>query len=279
MDRVVHHQKTPAEILSNGVWLDRLQPGGRIDPDRRVLDDIPGGRVWNDFFLLGSADQPFQMLVPDIRMPPNQYWPLHWHDCWIAVVILDGSCVVGDWWMQPGDVFISAPGIEYGPLLVGPGGCQLFEIFARQHLAAGGYAPEYRDHPTLQGTQSLFKERLPVNRRNEGRQVLPSDGIEGLSKHRLTPGQYWPLGDADDPERGLFGLTALAPGERIAPHSHDDWHALFVTRGTMRIGDRTVGVDDVIITEPGGDVQAIEAGPDGVAFMEMARTAGGMARL
>ena len=79
---------------------------------------------------LGGQDDPFIMAVPDIRMPPNQLWPMHWHDCWTVVVPLEGGCLVGDWYMQPGDVFVAAPSVEYGPLLIGPKGCSLLEIFA-----------------------------------------------------------------------------------------------------------------------------------------------------
>ena len=88
-------------------------------------------------------------------MPPNQYWPLHWHDSWIAIVVLDGSCLVGDWWMQPGDVLVSGASVEYGPLVNGPKGCQLFEIFAREVGALGGYASEYHDHPTLHAAGTM----------------------------------------------------------------------------------------------------------------------------
>src|SRR5437016_1943193 len=98
MSRTAHHARHAAEALGDG----------------------PGGQTWMDYVMLGAASDPFQLLVPDIRMPPNQYWPLHWHDCWIAVVIMDGTCLIGDWWMRPGDVLVSAPGIEYGPLVSGP---------------------------------------------------------------------------------------------------------------------------------------------------------------
>ena len=98
-----------------------------------LLEDLPGGRVWTDSWMLGTNEDAFQMLVPDIRLPSNQIWPLHWHDCWIAVVILEGSCLIGDWFMQEGDFLISAAELEYGPLVIGPGGCQMFEVFA--HLS------------------------------------------------------------------------------------------------------------------------------------------------
>src|SRR6185369_6273351 len=144
--RVMNREKGPLPILSPGITLDRIQPGGRFGPNGEVRWETPGGQVWMDTFTLGNPDDDFQLTIPEIRMPANQYWPLHWHDCWIAVIVIEGTCMVGDWWMEPGDVMITAPGVEYGPLLNGPSGCQLFEIFAQDHLSPGGYSPEYHDH-------------------------------------------------------------------------------------------------------------------------------------
>src|SRR5260221_9970291 len=99
--------KYRSQELYPGVLYESFYPGGKEGPNREVLADVPGGQTWSDLLLLGSKDDPFQMLVPDIRMPPNQYWPLHWHDCWTVVLILEGQCCIGDWWMKPGDVFIT----------------------------------------------------------------------------------------------------------------------------------------------------------------------------
>lgn len=272
------HEKQAPEQLAPGLWLDRLQPGGRRGPADQVLTETPGGQVWTDMFLLGTQDDAFQMMVPDIRMPANQYWPLHWHDCWIAVVILDGSCLIGDWWMEKGDVLISEKGLEYGPLVIGPDGCQLFEVFARAHEQQGGYAPEYRDHPTLHGGQHVFKVREGINLRNEGKMCLPCDGVEGLIKGRLRDGQRWDLGDADDPERGIMGHTVLKAGEGIAAHSYAEWHALFVLAGSIQLDGRELPTRTVIIAEPDVPLGAITAGPDGAELFEVARTVKGMER-
>lgn len=278
VQRIAIGAKAPLEQLAAGVWLDRIQPGGRRGPNGEVGGAVIGGQVWNDFFSLGAEGDDFQLLVPDIRLPPNQYWPLHWHDCWVAVIILDGGCLIGDWWMEPGDVLITAAGLEYGPLVIGPDGCQMFEIFAKLHLHGGGYAPEYRDHPTLQGTRSVFKARSALNRRNEGRQTLPVDGVEGLTKGRLTPGAQWDLGDPQDASRGVVRSTRLAPGERIAAHLYDDWRGVFVLDGEIRLGARTLAGGDVLILEPGAAVGEIEAGARGADWLEVARTARGLER-
>lgn len=271
--------KKPGPLsIGQGLWLDRIQPGGKSGPHDEALSSFPGGRVWTDSWLLGDQASDLQMLIPDIRLPANQYWPLHWHDCWIAVVILDGSCLIGDWWMEKGDVLISASGLEYGPLVIGPSGCQMFEVFADLTTHAGGYSPEYRDHPTLQGSIHVFSERSPLNRRNEGRMCLPVDGVEGLTKGRLKPGSSWDLGKADDPRRGMIGYTAFDPGQTIMPHAYGDWHALFVMEGSAIFAGRTLEKDDVLIVEPNAAVAKITAGPQGVEFFEAARTSAGMAR-
>lgn len=272
---IVPSEKYHSEELSPGVWLRRLYPGGKDGPNGEVLRDMPGGQGWTETLLIGDETLPFQMMVPDIRLPANQLWPLHWHDCWTAVLIVEGTGLIGDWWMQPGDIFITEPSLEYGPLLIGPNGCRLFEIFAHAHLSRGGYAPEYRDHPTLQGTQAVFKERSALNKRNDGHQTLPCD-TEGIIKTRLAPGAQWDLGAPDDPERSVLKDTRLAPKQRLAPHRRDDWHALLVSAGTLQIDGRTLNKDDLLLIQPNSRVGAIEAGTDGAQLLEMSRSARGM---
>ncbi|MBU6266657.1 MAG: hypothetical protein KGN34_03890 [Sphingomonadales bacterium] len=270
--------KPPLQQLAPGITLDRLQPGGRDGPQGEVKSLWPGGRVWTDMFHLGTAADDFIMTVPDIRLPANQYWPLHWHDCWIAVVVLEGTCLIGDWWMEPGDVMITTPGLEYGPLVIGPDGCQMFEVFAQLHLSGGGYSPEYRDHPTLAGGQHVFADRSGANLRNQGRMSLPCDGVEGLTKTRLAPGMVWDLGEPDDPQRGVMGCTALAAGERWAAHHYDDWHALFVMRGSVTVGGQALAAGGVLTAQPGARVPELVADADGAELFEAARTSRGWYR-
>lgn len=275
---IVHDKGNGPRALAPGVTLDHVQPGGRIDPQRHVDNHIAGGQAWSDFFMVGCPDQPFQMLVPDIRLPPNQYWPLHWHDCWIAIVILDGSCLVGDWWMQPGDVLISEAGLEYGPLVSGPEGVQLFEIFARMHEQAGGYGEEYRDHPTLQGVDTQFMPRSERNRGNAGHSVLPVDDAPGLSKGHIGTDARWDLGGASDAERGIVASTILVPGESWATHFRDDWHGLFLLDGAIECAGEELAKNSVLITAPDSEVSRVTAGTEGARLLECARTASAMER-
>lgn len=83
---LVPSQRFFSEALARGVHLERLHPGGKNGPAHEVHNDIPGGQTWAEYVLVGESNDAFQMLVPDIRLPANQYWPLHWHDTWTIVV-------------------------------------------------------------------------------------------------------------------------------------------------------------------------------------------------
>lgn len=266
--------------VSPGVVLERFHPGGKNGPSDEVLSDYPGGQVWTEMFVLGDETDAFQLAVPDIRMPANQYWPLHWHDCWVGIVVLEGGCMVGDWWMKPGDVLITPASVEYGPLLIGPKGCRMFEVFARLHQQIGGYGPEYHDHPTLQGGLGSFNfnPRSPVNKRNEGRQTLPLDGVEGFTKGHLASGAQWDLGPGDDPDRGVMQVARLSPGERVPAHAYEDWHAVLVFDGAVQIAGRTFGRDEYLLIRPDSRVDEMRAGGEGALLLEVSRTARGMTR-
>jgi hypothetical protein len=222
------------------------------------------------------------MLIPDIRMAPNQVWPLHWHDCWTAVVVLDGSLLMGDWWMEQGDVLIAAPGVEYGLLLNGPKGCQLLEIFARDILSPGGYGEELRDHPTLvylKGVEdTVFVPRPPALVENGKRQIVPVDRTPGLAKGRLDGNGYFDLGDPDDPERGIVFDRILSTGAALPPATVSDWRATIVLDGSITVGDTTLNTNDMLLLEPDAKVPAITVGPDGAHLLEMARTAAALTR-
>jgi hypothetical protein len=226
--------------------------------------------------MLGAEGDSVIMTLPDIRLPPNQCLPMHWHDCWTILIIVEGKVIIGDWYAQDQDVFVAAPGVEYGPIVAGPMGCRLFELFGDLSLAPGGYGPEYRDHPTLQGGNFAFKERIAPNLGNTGHSILPVDGVPGLWKARLEPGRSWDLGDPGDPERGVMADCRLGAGESRAARKAGDWWAALVLAGSAEAAGRTLVRDDVLVAEPGGALPELVAGAGGVQLLEMARTSRGM---
>jgi hypothetical protein len=282
------------ESRAPGVTVARLEPGGADGPDAVVRSEVMGGLVWQDLFYLGSDEDDFRMCIPDIRMPANQLWPLHWHDDWMFITVLDGSVLVGDWEMRRGDVLVTEPFVEYGPLLNGPRGCQLLEIFSK-NKKGGGYAAEYHDHPTLVGPGRLkyrdgiykygkagvfdFGDRPAGSEHNAGNQTMTIEGTPGLHKGSLVDGGRWDLGAPDDPQRGVGLGTNLVPGEEIPAHRLRDWRWSLVTAGELTLGDRRLTVDDIVITEPGVDVPAAVAGAEGAQLLELCRTAAAEQRL
>ncbi|HZS13254.1 MAG TPA: hypothetical protein VFC09_01520 [Candidatus Dormibacteraeota bacterium] len=275
--------QTPAAArpVASGLTLERLAPGGKDGPDNVVRDsDQLCGGLWGQQWSLGRAEDPWRMQIPDIRMARNQFWPMHWHDCWIAVIVIDGSVLIGDWWMNPGDVLISPARVEYGPVLNGPKGCQLLEVFAQDVLSGGGYGPEFHDHPTLahlqtakSGKAANFLPRPAGSEHNLGNQTTPLAGVAGVRTGKLQGGQRWDLGEAADPGRGVMLDTRLPASVSIPAHHHRDWRALLLWNGSMRIGDVELTKDDLLIVEPGAEVPAAVTGAYGVHMTEFARTA------
>ena len=274
---------SPSDPVAPGVIRSRLEPGGKDGPDDFVRNsDQLGGGAWTQMWFLGRPEDEWRMLLPDIRMAPNQLWPMHWHDCWTAVVVLDGGVLMGDYRMGPGDVLIAAPGVEYGPQLNGPHGCELLEIFARDVLSPGGYGEEYRDHPTLVNVRGLgttnFFPRPPAKVENGGQQTVSVDGTPGLDKGRLDGDGYWDLGDPGDPARGILFDRKLPPDATLPASSVADWRATLVLDGSMTAGGVKFATHDVLLAEPGAEVPAATAGADGVHLLELARTATALVR-
>lgn len=270
---VVPQTRHFSEEIAKGVFHEKFYPGGLKGPNRECDNPVMGGQTWTDVVYLGAEDDDFQIMLPDIRMPPNQYWPLHWHDCWTVVLVIEGNCMIGDSVYEVGDIFLTVPSLEYGPLVIGPGGCRLWEIFAQAHLAAGGYSPEYQDHPTLQGSMKFFFERSKVNQRNNGRQTLPCDGVEGIWKLRLDPGIVVDMGEAEDPQRGIMRDVRLQPGQSIGPETAADWRMLIVMAGSVDYAGRALQRDEFLRIAPGATTSKLTAGAEGAQLLELARTA------
>lgn len=273
--RVIVPQKYLSEEILPGVVFEQFHPGGINGPNDEVLMETPGGQTFSEQVHLGTSDNDFELGISHIRMPANQVWPIHWHDCWTVVLCLEGTCMVGDWWMRRGDLLIVDPELEYGPLVSGPAGSRLFEIFTQAHLAPGGYAPEYHDHLTLQTlTHTVFKERLSQNQGNTGNQGLSCDNHPGLQKSHVSAGELWNLGDPGDPDRAVMKATRLAPNEQSGKHQYGDWHFVMVVEGSISVAGKTLGLDDYLVIRPDSPLE-FQAGPDGATLLEAARTSRG----
>jgi hypothetical protein len=264
------------EQIAPGVTFRRLYPGGMAGPNQETTIDIPGGQNWSESFSFGTEEDDFIMCVPEIRLPPNQFFPMHWHDCWTVVIVLEGKCLIGDWYMEVGDVFISAPSVEYGPLIPSPEGTRVLEIFGDISLSPGGYSPEYRDHPTMIGGNHVFKPREGINKRNDGHTMLRVDGTSGMWKARLEPGWSWDLGEADDPDRGIVRDGRLASSELRPARMAADATGFLVIDGSAEVLGRTMVRDDVLIVERGSEYPALKGGSEGVQLIEFSRTARGI---
>lgn len=277
------------ERLLPGVTLTHLVPGGAAGPDDVVrVSDVVGGRVWSDMWYLGSDADEFRMCIPEFRMPANHLVPAHWHDDWMFITILEGSVLIGDWLMEVGDVLVTTPKVEYGPLVVGPRGVQLLEVFA-QNDKDGGYAEEYHDHPTLSnknryvirpdiytyGPQADFKflPRPAGSESNAGSQVVKVEGTPGLLKGRLTDGESWNLGQDDDPLRGVALFSHFEENVKVLAHQVGDWRWTLVIKGSMTLGDCKLVEGDILIVEQDVSVPVLQVGSGGVDLLELCRTA------
>ena len=63
-------------------------------------------------------------------MPPGAVISRHAHKCERFEIILEGSLLVEDMVLGPGDVMLARPGEAYGPHTAGPDGCRTLEIFS-----------------------------------------------------------------------------------------------------------------------------------------------------
>ena len=227
------------EDIAQGIHRLRIQPGGAAGPDNCVIDsDDLGGGMWSDSWLVGSAEDPWYMFNTEVRMAPNQYFPAHWHGAWISVIVWDGTILFGDWWMKPGDILISPANTEYGPLLPGPKGCQLFEVFGTNIGWEAAFAPEYHDQPTIGfyynrgGGQPIFRERPPGSEHNRGHQITPLKSIPGFVTGSFDGSGRWDLGDAGDPrarpdlrdEDRALAVDRCARPPRLARPDGLGWH-------------------------------------------------------
>lgn len=83
-----------------------------------------------------------------LDIPPGGRLPRHSHNTNRMEMVVRGSIITPDGEeLCPGDVSVSAPGEEYGPLIAGEEGCLTIEIFADlQGLAPQAAESESAEH-------------------------------------------------------------------------------------------------------------------------------------
>jgi hypothetical protein len=84
------------------------------------------------------------------------------------------------------------------------------------------------------------------------------------------------LGEADDPDRGAMRHTALAAGETRPAARYADWHATIVMHGGIRIGDRLLPREHMLISTPGSLVDSLVSTSDDTRLLDVARTIRGL---
>lgn len=63
-------------------------------------------------------------------MPPGYVLSRHSHTTHRFKIVIQGSVTIGEETITSGDVFVTEPNEEYGPLTTGPDGCFSVEMFS-----------------------------------------------------------------------------------------------------------------------------------------------------
>jgi len=95
----------------------------------------PGAGVYFKLFRIGEGESEEQAGMLVVEIPPHFEIPEHHHRVWHQEIILAGEAEVGGDVLRPGDMRIVPAGAVYGPVIAGPAGCRLVEIFERSGRA------------------------------------------------------------------------------------------------------------------------------------------------
>jgi hypothetical protein len=98
------------------------------DPTDRLHPPGYGDAGFQSVHALGrEADDPAVVIV---KYPPGRVIPVHAHDTDYCSVVVEGSVEVTRRVERVGDIRVVRAGTAYGPLVVGPEGCTVIDIFA-----------------------------------------------------------------------------------------------------------------------------------------------------
>ena len=85
-------------------------------------------------------------------------------------------------------------------------------------------------------------------------------GVTGLA--------YFPLGEMKDNPATVVALR-MGPGCVLPRHGHDCYRFEIVVRGTLDVGERMLGVGDIMVSEPNKVYGPHIAGPEGCTTFEI----------
>jgi quercetin dioxygenase-like cupin family protein len=96
--------------------------------DEAEFLDTPIGKAF--LIDIGDEENPRRPLVALVHFPPGTEIPVHSHGTDYVSIVVEGSMEVTRKQHGAGDVRIVNRDTAYGPLVAGPDGCKVIEIFA-----------------------------------------------------------------------------------------------------------------------------------------------------
>ena len=103
------------------------------------LDLVTEGAIRSPYsifreFPLGKSTAEQCSIVTYVRLEAGDPAPRHAHAGWTINIVVEGSCRLEDFpdvVLGPGHILTCEPNLQYGPVIPGPQGVTLFEIFDR----------------------------------------------------------------------------------------------------------------------------------------------------
>ncbi len=79
---------------------------------------------------IGATDQAQRPILAFVRYTPGARIPPHWHASDYCSIVVDGEIEITRRRHGPGSIRLVKAGTAYGPLVVGPSGCRVIDVFA-----------------------------------------------------------------------------------------------------------------------------------------------------
>ncbi|MDG2004000.1 MAG: cupin domain-containing protein [Novosphingobium sp.] len=105
---------------------------GRYPEHLKDMDQIlaTSGLTPATLHVMGEPDDEAAPAALIFTTPPGGEIPRHAHKCERFEIILEGTLLVDDMELGPGDVMIARSGEAYGPHIAGAQGCRTLEVFS-----------------------------------------------------------------------------------------------------------------------------------------------------